>query len=56
MRLLAIVSLTLLLAACIPMPQRVLDEFSRYDGERPNNFITGGDRAGQEESGQDVGE
>ena len=28
-----------LLAGCVPLPQRVQDEFSAPDGERPNNFV-----------------
>ncbi len=56
MRLLVIAALAATLAACIPMPQRVHDEFSRYDGERPNNFLTGRHRADQDEPAQGVGE
>ena len=48
LRLFVIVAVSMTLAACIPMPQRVKDEFSRYDGERPNNFRTTRERAGPE--------
>ena len=52
----AIAVVVLLASACVPLPQRVQDEFSRYDGERPNNFLTGRDRAGNKESAQDTAE
>jgi len=55
-RLLVIGSLALMLVACIPVPQRVQDEFSRYDGERPNNFLTGYERADREEAAQETAE
>ena len=40
-----------LLAGCVPLPQRVQDEFSAPDGERPNNFeiVGAGDRSDSED-------
>jgi len=56
LRLFVIVAFAMTLAACVPMPQRVKDEFSRYDGERPNNFLTGRDREAQQEAVQGAAE
>jgi hypothetical protein len=32
----------LLASACVPLPQRVKDEFTPPNGQRPNNFEIGG--------------
>ncbi len=41
------VIISLLVAGCVPLPQRVQDEFSPPDGQRPNNFeiVGAGDRS-----------
>ena len=56
MRVVVLLPVLWVLASCVPMPQRVQDEFSRHDGERPNNFVTGRDRPGNKESAQDTAE
>jgi hypothetical protein len=45
MRVVVLLPVLWVLASCVPMPQRVKDEFSQPDGERPNNFEV---RRGQE--------
>jgi hypothetical protein len=54
MRLLVIFLLVVTLAACVPVPQRVKDEFSRYDGERPSNFQTGRASTARDEAPTDT--
>jgi len=49
-----IILISLLVAGCVPLPQRVQDEFSRYDGERPSNFLTTRKPAAGEEAAADT--
>jgi len=56
MRVVVLLPVLWVLASCVPMPQRVKEEFSRYDGERPNNFLTGAVASGKKEAAQEIAE